>query len=102
MEYMETFWKILKPGGLWINFGPLLYHWEKGTPHMDERYGQSVELSLDEVMECAKSYGFEILVRRGVLLLSLLLLLSLWSWVLVLARTCVCVLYVLAFYHNGN
>lgn len=27
MEYMETIHHCLKPGGHWINLGPLLYHW---------------------------------------------------------------------------
>jgi carnosine N-methyltransferase len=27
MEYVETIQRCLKPGGVWINLGPLLYHW---------------------------------------------------------------------------
>ncbi len=27
MEYIETILHCLKPGGVWINLGPLLYHW---------------------------------------------------------------------------
>jgi carnosine N-methyltransferase len=27
MEYIETIQHCLKPGGVWINLGPLLYHW---------------------------------------------------------------------------
>lgn len=27
MEYIETIYHCLKPGGVWINLGPLLYHW---------------------------------------------------------------------------
>jgi hypothetical protein len=26
--YLETIWKILKPGGVLINLGPLLYHFD--------------------------------------------------------------------------
>ena len=29
-EYVETIYRILKPGGYWINLGPLLYHWQVG------------------------------------------------------------------------
>ncbi|KDO18948.1 hypothetical protein SPRG_15803, partial [Saprolegnia parasitica CBS 223.65] len=27
IEYMEAIQRMLKPGGVWINLGPLLYHW---------------------------------------------------------------------------
>lgn len=27
VEYLETIWAALRPGGWWINLGPLLYHW---------------------------------------------------------------------------
>lgn len=29
-EYVEIIHRILKPGGYWINLGPLLYHWQVG------------------------------------------------------------------------
>lgn len=29
MEYIECISKILKPGGLWVNLGPLLYHYSE-------------------------------------------------------------------------
>jgi carnosine N-methyltransferase len=37
MDYIETIQRLLKPGGVWINLGPLLYHWANG-PGDDERY----------------------------------------------------------------
>ncbi|KAI9596411.1 N2227-like protein-domain-containing protein [Syncephalis fuscata] len=54
IEYLETIRKLLKPNGCWINYGPLLYHWE-GVP--GER---SVELSLDELMQVIRTMGFTI------------------------------------------
>ena len=27
-RYIELIYSILKPGGYWINLGPLLYHWQ--------------------------------------------------------------------------
>lgn len=27
MQYVETIYHCLRPGGVWINLGPLLYHW---------------------------------------------------------------------------
>lgn len=42
VEYIETIYKLLKPGGVWINLGPLLYHWQSADGHEDdERYVSS-------------------------------------------------------------
>lgn len=58
MAYFDTIHRLLKPGGLWINFGPLLY----GT-------GPFVQLSLEEIVAVTKAMGFEYvlmcLVVRG-------------------------------------
>ncbi|KAK4107999.1 N2227-domain-containing protein [Canariomyces notabilis] len=48
MSYFDTISRLLKPGGYWINFGPLLY----GT-------GPFVQLSLDEIIAVAEAMGFE-------------------------------------------
>ncbi|KAH7554389.1 hypothetical protein JRO89_XS12G0186700 [Xanthoceras sorbifolium] len=56
VEYIEIISKILKDGGVWINLGPLLYHFA-------DMYGQenemSIELSLEDVKKVALYYGFE-------------------------------------------
>jgi hypothetical protein len=49
-RYIEAIERILKPGGVWINLGPLLYHWASSADAADEdrgdaRYDQSVEVS---------------------------------------------------------
>jgi SAM-dependent methyltransferase len=48
MAYFDTIHRILKPGGRWINFGPLLY----GT-------GPFVQLSLEEIIDVVEEMGFE-------------------------------------------
>ncbi|RYP42099.1 hypothetical protein DL767_000464 [Monosporascus sp. MG133] len=48
MSYLETIHQLLRTGGYWINFGPLLY----GT-------GPFVQLSLDEIVAVSESIGFE-------------------------------------------
>ncbi|KAF2624475.1 N2227-domain-containing protein [Macroventuria anomochaeta] len=48
MSYFDTIHKLLKPGGKWMNLGPLLY----GT-------GPFVQLSLDEVVAVVEEMGFE-------------------------------------------
>ncbi|CAO3652071.1 unnamed protein product [Cunninghamella echinulata] len=53
IQYMEVIHSILKQGGVWINIGPLLYHFE------DSPGEASVELSLDQVKRIATQLGFE-------------------------------------------
>mmetsp|Transcript_30273 Transcript_30273/g.39928 ORF Transcript_30273/g.39928 Transcript_30273/m.39928 type:complete len:418 (-) Transcript_30273:175-1428(-) len=65
MDYIEAFERLLRPGGVWINLGPLLYHWAsaKGVDmegDVDERYTKSVELSWEELQHVVKTYGFDI------------------------------------------
>ena len=48
VAYLETIHSLLKPGGLWINVGPLLY----GT-------APQIQLSLDEIVAVAEAMGFE-------------------------------------------
>jgi SAM-dependent methyltransferase len=50
VDYLETISKVLKPGGVWVNMGPLLY----GTAPL-------IELSLDEVLKVAEKIGFELM-----------------------------------------
>jgi hypothetical protein len=49
LTYLETMYAMLKPGGVWINFGPLLYG---SMP--------ALQLSLDEVIAMAERIGFEL------------------------------------------
>ena len=53
IEYIETIHNILKIGGLWINFGPLLYH------YTDNENEVSIELSWNEVKKIIIGFGFE-------------------------------------------
>lgn len=34
IAFVETIYKILKPGGIWINLGPLLYHYRCKNIHL--------------------------------------------------------------------
>lgn len=49
VDYLDKIHEVLKPGGVWINLGPLLY----GT-------GPWVEPSLNEVLAIAERVGFEL------------------------------------------
>jgi carnosine N-methyltransferase len=52
LQYIETIHRILVTGGIWVNFGPLSFHY---TNHEDEC---SIELSWEEIMDIIIDYGF--------------------------------------------
>ncbi|XP_069555822.1 carnosine N-methyltransferase isoform X1 [Brachyistius frenatus] len=58
IEYVETIWKILKPGGVWINLGPLLYHFENMANEL------SIELSYEDIRTAMIKFGFQIEVEK--------------------------------------
>lgn len=55
IDYIETTWNILKPGGYWINLGPLLYH------HADLPNENSIEPSYEEIRDIIIKFGFVML-----------------------------------------
>ncbi|XP_067938499.1 carnosine N-methyltransferase-like [Watersipora subatra] len=55
IDYIETIYRILQPGGCWINLGPLLWHYS------DQPDESSVELTYEEVRAVITSIGFEFL-----------------------------------------
>jgi carnosine N-methyltransferase len=56
-EYIETIKECLDDGGIWINDGPLLFHWTD----TDE---VSIELSYEEIKDVIEQFGFEILEEK--------------------------------------
>lgn len=61
IEYVEVIARILKQGGVWVNLGPLLYHWSKEEDaDGDERYDQSIELSYEELKHVIAGFGLQI------------------------------------------
>ncbi|GAA5992773.1 hypothetical protein JCM10908_006926 [Rhodotorula pacifica] len=55
VSYLDTLYGLLKPGGIWINLGPLLYY---GNPAM--------ELPLEDVLRLAELVGFKVEEQREV------------------------------------
>ena len=53
IEYIDNIYNCLKKGGIWINLGPLFYHWSKYTQYI------SIELPYDKLKEVICNYGFE-------------------------------------------
>ena len=54
IQFIEIIYNILKKGGIWINIGPLLYHFH------DIPNEVSIELSWEEVKKIILKFGFEI------------------------------------------
>lgn len=52
-EFIETIYNILKPGGIWINIGPLLYHYS------DIPGECSIEPSFEDIKIVISAVGFE-------------------------------------------
>ncbi|CAK9303604.1 unnamed protein product [Gordionus sp. m RMFG-2023] len=58
LDYFETIQKILKPGGYWINFGPLLYH------YADMPNETSIELSYEQIKIAIIKMGFKLIKEK--------------------------------------
>jgi hypothetical protein len=77
VRYLEVVWHALRPGGYWVHFGPLLWHWGGASglagsggsggdaaddDEQRQQYGSegdvSIELALDEVLQVARALGF--------------------------------------------
>ncbi|KAJ1334789.1 hypothetical protein BSLG_007944 [Batrachochytrium salamandrivorans] len=56
--YLSVIKNALKPNGIWINIGPLLYHFEGAVG--------AVEFTLDEVKHLIGDFGFDIITERTV------------------------------------
>ena len=79
IEYIQIIHSMLKEDGIFINFGPLLYHWSgpamrpddlthadymKRFQHLDQRYMTSVDISWADFREILMNCGFEILEEK--------------------------------------
>ncbi|EFX01528.1 methyltransferase family [Grosmannia clavigera kw1407] len=81
IRYLETMWHCLRPGGLLVNVGPLLWHFENHAPgnhgRDDDGDGEhdaasssgiadpgSFELTDDEVMALVARIGFQVETRE--------------------------------------
>lgn len=60
IEYIEKIWLILKPGGYWLNMGPLLYHFSNLS------HEKSLELSYEQIKRIIEKIGFKYLVHISI------------------------------------
>ena len=66
---LRVFHHCLRDGGIWINLGPLMWHWSEGGSQMAdlcEEEKMSVELSLESVLAVAEASGFKRLMHQMV------------------------------------
>lgn len=61
VNYLRIIHRILAPGGVWVNLGPLLWHFENNNTN-----DTSVELDLEEVKALARTIGFELSNERSI------------------------------------
>jgi len=61
VNYLRIIHRILAPGGVWINLGPLLWHWENNNTN-----DPSIELDLEELKNLARTIGFELSNERTI------------------------------------
>lgn len=54
LDYFSCINKILKPGGLWVNMGPLRWHYTEQPQEVQ------VELTLEEVIDLLPKFGFRL------------------------------------------
>lgn len=56
---LDVLTKCVKPGGIWINMGPLLWHFEGiNSDPQNSEYCGGLEITLDDVIAAAKSRGW--------------------------------------------
>ena len=68
LNYLETICHVLEPNGVWINLGPLAWHFEPdddATRTGPGRAGGSIELTLDELMSVVQNMGFKLETGEG-------------------------------------
>uniref|UniRef100_A0AC34FCM3 Carnosine N-methyltransferase n=1 Tax=Panagrolaimus sp. ES5 TaxID=591445 RepID=A0AC34FCM3_9BILA len=59
IAYIRAMYNLLKPGGIWLNFGPLLYH------YADMPENDSVEIPFEKLLETIEKIGFRIEKKEG-------------------------------------
>ena len=80
VEYIQILHGMLKPGGVVISFGPLLYHWSgpamrpddktmtayhERFSYLDVRYLNSVDMCWEDVREVFINVGFELVEEKA-------------------------------------
>jgi carnosine N-methyltransferase len=80
IETLNVIGKMLIPGGLLVNLGPLHFHWQgpvarpddktieeyrRRYSHLDDRYLSSIDMSWDDIRQVLINMGYEILKEEA-------------------------------------
>lgn len=65
IHYLETIWHCLKPGGYWVNLGPLQWHWADAHTYLPECDQLSIEVSMAEIQRLAQKMGFVMIESKS-------------------------------------
>jgi carnosine N-methyltransferase len=66
LKYLETIHHVLEPNGVWINLGPLAWHFEPDSDTTrPSQTGGSIELTLTELLSVIKKIGFTFETEEG-------------------------------------
>jgi len=63
LTYINAFFNIMPVGGVWVNYGPLLFHWaspDADEDASDDRFARSLELPWSAVRSAIIKRGFSI------------------------------------------
>jgi len=58
LQFVQTIHRVLRPGGAWLNLGPLLYHFA------DSKTEDSIEPDYRTLRGCIQELGFEFVTER--------------------------------------
>lgn len=63
IEYVQQISRLLSTGGLWINFGPLLYHFSDMNKYQNKKY-PSLDLTYEELKGVFPYFGLKLLEEK--------------------------------------
>lgn len=63
LEYVRQIARLLKPGGLWVNLGPLLYHFSELNTFGNKKF-MSLELTYEELKGTFSAFGLKLMTEQ--------------------------------------
>lgn len=69
VDYVRIIHGLLRAGGVWVNFGPLHFHWadaDEDEDAGDPNFGRSMELSWESLKACILKAGFTLTAPESI------------------------------------
>jgi carnosine N-methyltransferase len=64
LDYVQQIARLLKPGGIWVNLGPLLYHYSDMNTFGNKRF-PSLELTYEELKGTFEAFGLRLIKEKS-------------------------------------